>query len=640
MLSSELHWLPVNPNLHQTLRAADLNESDNEAWQLLVSAANSRLDMAATSLLDRKLQRRFGVRFPPNLATKPIKVAVLGSSTTNHLVPGIRVGALRRGLWVRTYQPAYGLFRQELMDRESPLHDFHPDVALFAFDAFHLFGLGGRVSADHDQAGVLDSIEKEINECWRLAKEAFDCSVIQQTAAPIFDPILGSNEHRLPGSRLVLTTKLNGRLRSMADRENVDLLALDMHMMSDGSRAWHDPSLWYRAKQEVSAGASPAYGDLVGRLLAAQQGRSAKCLVLDLDNTLWGGVIGDDGLEGIVLGQGSAVGEAFLSFQRYVLELSRSGIILAVCSKNDERNAMSPFESHPEMLLKRSDFACFVANWNDKVANLRFIAESLNLGTDSLVFADDDPAQRELIRQNLPEVSVPELPDDPALFSRCLADAGYFEALRITAEDRERAHQYQSNLQGQAVKAAATNLDEYLHSLKMELRYGRFDEVSLQRIVQLINKTNQFNLTTRRYNENQVRGLISDPGSQTFQFRLLDRFGDNGLIALVIGRTEAGGKRTLVLETWLMSCRVLGRKVEQACMNVVAEAAKRMGMEQVIGEYVPTPRNALVKDHYRTLGFRPIELQEGKTSRWVLKLEVFRPSEVPISVVESSDDRS
>jgi FkbH-like protein len=249
------------------------------------------------------------------------------------------------------------------------------------------------------------------------------------------------------------------------------------------------------------------YGDLVGRLIAAMRGRSRKCLVLDLDNTLWGGVIGDDGIEGIHLGQGTALGEAYSAFQRYVVRLADRGVILAVCSKNDEATARRAFE-HPEMVLRWGQIGCFVANWRDKVSNLRSIAQQLNIGIDALVFADDNPFERDLVRRTLPEVAVPELPEDPALYAHTIADAGYFEALAITDEDRRRGRQYQANRLREELRSGSTDLDGYLRELDMELIARPFDVMGIPRIHQLINKTNQFNLTARRYTEAELRGML------------------------------------------------------------------------------------------------------------------------------------
>jgi FkbH-like protein len=380
---------------------------------------------------------------------------------------------------------------------------------------------------------------------------------------------------------------------------------------------------------------APTYGDLVARLLAARAGRSYKCLVLDLDNTLWGGVIGDDGLNGIVLGQGSPLGEGFVAVQEYAKDLARRGIILAVCSKNDEANALEPFEKHPEMVLKRNDIASFRANWDDKASNIRAVAEELNIGLDSLVFLDDNPFERNLIRAHLPMVAVPEVPDDdPALVPRVLADAGYFESTGITDDDRQRAAQYQENRAREELRGAATDLEGYLRALDMRMIWSRFDTVGLQRVVQLINKTNQFNLTTRRHTEADVEAIMADRASFGLQLRLLDRFGDNGIIAVVIGRmTEPGA---VTIDTWLMSCRVLGRGVETTTLNLVVEQARALGATRLIGEYVPTKKNGMVRDHYSRLGFSVVSQTPEGASIAVLDLAGFTPAASFITVSEGA----
>jgi FkbH-like protein len=303
-----------------------------------------------------------------------------------------------------------------------------------------------------------------------------------------------------------------------------------------------------------------------------------------------------------------------------------------VCSKNDEANAVEPFEKHPEMVLKRHDIASFVANWNDKASNLRAIAEELNIGIDSLVFVDDNPFERSLVRRELPMVAVPEVGEDPATFAQTLADAGYFEGLAVTEEDRARTNQYQGNRQRERLKASATDLDSYLHSLEMELIWRRFDKLGLQRTVQLINKTNQFNLTTRRYTEEDVLAIMADERAFGLQLRLVDRFGDNGIIAIVIGKMD--GAEDLVIDTWLMSCRVLGRQVEPTTLNLIADAAKRLGARRLIGEYIPTKKNGMVKDHYQKLGFTIVETDPDGSSRNLLDLPTFVPANTIITVTE------
>jgi FkbH-like protein len=422
----------------------------------------------------------------------------------------------------------------------------------------------------------------------------------------------------------------------MADAEGVDVLALDARAGRDGIAAWHNPELWHRAKQEVTPAAAPMYGDLVMRIVAAHRGRSYKALVLDLDNTLWGGVVGDDGVEGLVLGQGSPLGEAFADFQRYAHELSRRGVILGVVSKNDEKNALEPFDRHPEMVLKRDDIASFVANWSDKPTNLRMVAEELNIGIDTLVFVDDNPFERDLVRRELPMVAVPEISDDPTSYAQTLADAGYFEAVAITTEDRARSGQYQSNRQRDRLKASATDLDSYLRGLEMRLMWRRFDRVGLNRTVQLINKTNQFNLTTRRYTEADVLGVMQDNRAFGVQLRLLDRFGDNGIIAIVIGRMLEDDDA--LLDTWLMSCRVLGRQVEPTTLNLAAAMASELGARRLIGEYIPTAKNGMVRDHYPKLGFAAIEGNGGHADRYALDLNGFVPRDTFIEVREERID--
>ena len=359
--------------------------------------------------------------------------------------------------------------------------------------------------------------------------------------------------------------------------------------------------------------------------------------MLDLDNTLWGGVIGDDGLDGIVLGQGSATGEAHVALQRYAKRLSERGVILAVCSKNDEANALAPFQSHPEMVLKQSDIACFVANWQDKAGNLRHIAKTLNIGLDSLVFVDDNPVERALIRRELPMIGVPELPEDAADYVRTLAAAGYFEALDVTAEDRERAEQYRANASREALRASATDMAGFLDSLKMELTWAPFDQAGLKRIAQLINKTNQFNVTTQRYTEAQVATLLSGEEEGrivTLQLRLNDIYGENGIIALVIGRISDSSD--LEIDTWLMSCRVLGREVEQATLNILTQRAMDLGCSRLLGTYKPTDKNSMVKDLFPKLGFERLDAAEDGTTRWTLALDAFVPLPLHMQVIQGA----
>jgi FkbH-like protein len=624
-----LCWLPEPAEWRERLHG--YAEGGSDAWEGAVALAKLRLDFVRTNALDSVVRRRLGVT--SQRTGDAIRLALLGSSTMAHLHAAIRVAGLRQGLLVEIYENAYGQYWQELNDPASALHAFCPDTVVFAFDGPHLAAGVDAALPAADAEAVFAMAANRLRDCWRLAHRAFACRVIQQTPLPVYPHLLGSNEHRLPGSRAHVLVRLGEHLRAMADDAGVDLLAVDRQAARDGLAGWHNPALWHHAKQEISPVAAPLYGDLLIRILVAQRGRSAKCLVVDLDNTLWGGVIGEDGIDGLVLGQGSALGEAFVAFQTYLRALSRRGVILAVCSKNYMARALEPFEGHPDMVLRREDIASFVANWDDKPVNLRAIAAQLNIGLDSLVFVDDSPFERALIRHALPMVAVPEMPDDPARFAQMLADAGYFEAVAVTAEDRNRSDAYRANREREALRQSSAGTEDYLRSLGMELVWQRLDRVGLHRTVQLINKTNQFNLTARRYTEDQILAVIDDECACGLQFRLVDHFGDNGIIAVVIGRLAEA--QTLFIDSWLMSCRVLGREVERAMLDVVVEAARRLGAQRIAGEYIRSERNGLVQNHYAKLGFTIVAAGDDGGNRSVLDLAGFLPFAGPIALREA-----
>jgi FkbH-like protein len=327
--------------------------------------------------------------------------------------------------------------------------------------------------------------------------------------------------------------------------------------------------------------------------------------VLDLDNTLWGGVVGDDGLQGLRLGQGSAEGEAFTAFQRYLAMLAARGIVLAVCSKNDPAVAEAAFSGHLEMILKRAEIAAFVANWDDKATNIRNIAGRLNIGVDSLVFVDDNPAERAIVRRELPSVAVPELPDDPASWPATLADAGYFEAASFTREDAARGQSYVENAARQSELSRTTDLIAFLRDLDMVMTVNRIGSADVARATQLVNKTNQFNLTTRRYTELELTRFAAAADAIALCFRLRDRFGDNGLISVILAGPAKDDPTALLIDTWLMSCRVLGRSVEVAAFEALLIEAVAHGFNSVLGEYLPSDRNKMVAPHYEKLGFKP-----------------------------------
>ena len=598
-----LYWLPPCPDFGARLRAA---RETGLLWPELVSLARHDLNAMATDRLAGLRRQLFPDGAPAGSGTRDVRLALLGSLTLSQLEGGIVAGGLRRGLWVETHHAEYGRYLQDILDPSSSLGDFAPTHLLLAFDARSAASRGARAGSSSE---AVASFVDHVATCWSRARERFPAaSILQQCLLPVLPRVMGSNERRHGLSSAALIDRMNEQLAERADAAGVDLIDPGSVSAGRDPSFWYDPLMWFKAKQEVSGVNAPLYGDIVGRVLAAQQGRSAKCLVLDLDNTLWGGVIGDDGLEGIVLGQGSPGGEAFLAVQQHALELSRRGVILAVCSKNDEANALLPFEKHPDMLLRRGDISCFVANWQDKASNIRAIAERLNIGLDSLVFLDDNPFERNQVRQALPAVGVPEVPDDPGLVPFCLADAGYFEAVSVTADDLKRREQYAANAERARLKEDAGDISSYLASLAMRMPWHRFRPVDHERTVQLINKTNQFNLTTRRYTSADVQAVADDERAVGLTFRLVDSFGDNGIIAIVIARVDGA---EAVIDTWLMSCRVLGRGVEAATLDVLVGEVARLGATSLVGEYLPSEKNGMVRDHYVKLGFSPEPARPG-----------------------------
>jgi len=563
----------------------------------------------------------------------PLRLGVIGNGTLDHLALPLVASAARHGVALDYMVGHYDQVLQEALAPDSEINAAQLDAVLIAVDYRGL----PLVATPGDQTkaqATVDAALQLLDAVARGIRQHGNALPILQTLAPPPEALFGSRDAAIPGTLRNLIDQINhGLVRRAAASED---LLFDVNALAQtvGLANWHSPSQYNLAKYPFADAYLPLYADHVGRLLGAARGKSRRALILDLDNTLWGGVIGDDLLEGIRVAQGDAVGEAHLSVQKLALELRERGVVLAVSSKNDDKTARLPFQKHPEMLLRENHFAVFQANWNDKATNIQAIAKELSLGLESFVFLDDNPVERNLVREMLPEVAVPELPDDPSLYARTLNAAGYFEALAFLAEDRERAGYYQDNARRVALQSQAGDLDAYLKSLDMQITFAPFDEVGRSRIVQLINKSNQFNLTTRRYTVADVVELESEPENFSLQVRLTDTFGDNGMIAVVICRPLRDAARgygsgstgdTWDIDTWLMSCRVLGRKVEEMVLSEVLAHAARSGVTRLVGRYVPTDRNALVKDHYAKLGFTAIDELDDGTTVWEIATDVCSP---------------
>ncbi len=624
----ELGWLPRAPE-DFSARVRALLSAEGDAGGEFQALAQHALDLNQLTKLARALvkARSEGKALEPLV---PFRLAILSNSTIDMMVPALVASAARHGISLEVIQPSYDQVAQEALTPDSKVNSAKPDAVLFALDYRALplrLSLGDAEAAAASVLGAIGYLEALRNGI-RAGSQAV---CIFQTFAPPVEALFGSLDRGLPGTLRNLIDGINrGLVESL--RGSGDVL-LDVAALAEtvGLAEWHNTALWNLGKFSFSDEFIPLYGDHVARTVAALRGKSRKALILDLDNTLWGGVIGDDGLEGIQIAQGDARGEAHLAVQRMALELRQRGIVLAVSSKNTDAVAREPFQKHPEMLLKLDHIAVFQANWNDKATNIQAIAEELSLGLDAMVFLDDNPAERGLVRKLLPQVAVPELPEEPAYYARTLAAAGYFEATAFAAEDLKRAGFYQDNARRASLQKQVGGVDAYLASLDMTITFLPFDATGRARIVQLINKSNQYNLTTRRYTDPEVAEAELDPEVFTLQVRLADIFGDNGMISVVICRPGARG--VWEIDSWLMSCRVLGRKVEHRVLGEILDRARAAGIETLAGTYRPTDRNKLVVDHYARLGFARVSEEESGLTRWELAVAGASPESVPMKVV-------
>jgi FkbH-like protein len=614
---SDLSWL-VQPPADFSVKCRELKPDTPDLGRRIQALANCAMDgnhlqKLANSI--RKLQATDASLAP----LTPIRLGILGNGTQDFVAPALVASAARHGLALETVKGEYDQVLQEATDEDSAINAFRPHAVLIAVDYRAL----PWQPTPGDAGTAMANVEVAMNYLQSVRQAVHRNSgglCILQTLAPPPESLFGSYDRRVPGTMLWLIDELNRRIvYALSDSED---LLFDVAQLAAivGLDAWHSPSEWNMAKLPFASDFLPLYADHMVRVLAALRGRSRRCLILDLDNTVWGGIIGDDGLEGIKIAQGDAVGEAHLAVQRMALALRERGIVLAVSSKNTDEIARRPFQEHPEMLLREDHFAVFQANWQDKATNIKAIAQELSLGLDAMVFLDDNPVERGLIRQILPEVAVPELDDDPASYARTLAAAGYFETVTFSEEDRKRAALYQENARRITLQQQAGDVDAYLASLDMEIVFKPFDATGRSRIAQLINKSNQYNLTTRRYTEADVLEAESAASTFTLQVRLIDRFGDNGMISVIICKPSEPA--TWTIDTWLMSCRVLGRRVEESVLCEILSQARAHGVTRLVGEFIPTDRNMMVQKHYQKLGFDLAAQDANGTTLWEISTDV------------------
>jgi FkbH-like protein len=629
---SALPWLP-RPAGKMRDRLAALPTEPMAALLFLQSLAQAGWGEADLGLLGRKISRILRSA-PADFASEvrrhgltQARILILSASTASHLSDALIGTAIRFKFLLDVTVAEYEEPEPWLERNRSELKGNPPDFVLVASDS-RMLKLTSQLGDEAAAAQMVGAALARIARIAEVAGAATGRPVILQTLAGDPDAISFNMDLGLPGSPRFLTDEFN---RSLVQRARQDSrLVLDVNALASlvGHSAWSAGRYWYAAKYPFATTMIPLYADNVMRIIAAQMGRSRRVLVLDLDNTLWGGIVGDDGIEGLALGSGSALGEAHSALQRMALSLKERGIILCVSSKNDEAIALDAFRNHPEMILKEDDIVAFRVNWEDKAANIKAIADAIDLGLDSFVFLDDNPAERKRVRDALPSVAVPELPEDPSEWLGVFQAAGYFEQSGFSKEDQQRAGFYKANALRAARLERIGDHDEYLRSLSMTLSIAPFDGAGRKRIAQLISKSNQFNVTTRRYSETEIEAMQSNSEVLTLQARLEDIFGDNGMISAVICRQTG---RIWEVDTWIMSCRVLGRRVEETILQYLVEQARVRGISEIIGRYIPTAKNGLVRDHFSKLGFVQTGSQNGETT-WQLAIASYGEKDLPLKV--------
>lgn len=528
-----------------------------------------------------------------------VSMVLMGDCATQHIATAIKGYGVQEGYNIDLLDTDYNQILPQIMDDNSETYNHKPDIVTIVMCSEKLYEAYCETPDDEKDTFAERKIA-EISSYWNTLKAKSDAKILQFDFPEVDDRTFGSYGAMYEKSFIYQLRQLNILLGKTAlQTGNVYIVDVSYVQSCMGRDLFHDEKIYYAAKMPFSTDALPRIAALVIDEVKTIKGRIKKCVVLDLDNTLWGGVVGDDGVGGIQIGE-LGIGHAFWSFQLWLKELTKRGIILAVCSKNDDDKAKEPFEKHPEMVLRLSDIAMFVANWEDKASNIRNIQQTLNIGMDSMIFIDDNPFERNLVRSMIPEITVPEMPEDPALYVRFLQSLNLFETLGVSSGDKDRTRQYQEQANRANLMQQFASYDEYLENLEMVGEAKPFDEFSYPRIAQLSQRSNQFNLRTIRYSEEDIKNIAGNDNFVTRYFTLKDKFGDHGLISVLIMKKQGDA---LFIDTLLMSCRVLKRGMEEFIFNAIIEAAKEVGAEKVIGEYIKTPKNSMVEKLYLNMGF-------------------------------------
>lgn len=547
---------------------------------------------------------------------KPLKLAVLSTYSIQHFSLILNLFLDNAGISAEIYEGEYDGINMAVLDDGSDLYSFKPDMVLV---------LMRYSDVDHTDKKCVDSTIAYLENIWSHLGRISGVTILQSNfALPMIRP-MGMLEAGYENSYLSNLRQLNMEL---TEKHPTNVHIIDMEYLSAavGKERWFDEGAYFLTKQGFCMDYFGQAADDITKVINALLGRTNKCLVLDLDNTLWRGVVGDDGALNINVDPNDPLGEAYRAFQQYVLMLKNRGVILAVNSKNDEAVAKEPFEKNPDMILKLDDIACFVANWEDKASNLSRIAKELNIGIDSLVFFDDNPAEREIVRQFCPEVTVIDVPEEPEKYIRALDEASAFEWAEITEEDRKRSDSYIENTRREALQSSFVDYGEYLKALEMEGHCGLVSDVEKDRFTQLLNKSNQFNLRTVRYTGSEIGDLMGNKDIRCIFVTLKDKFSQYGIISCIILKfmndPDISDEKVCFIDSWCMSCRVLKRGVEDMALSYVIKTAREMGANILAGEYIPTAKNSMVKDLLSGFGFEKYEKNGRQLFRYDLSQDL------------------
>lgn len=546
---------------------------------------------------------------------KSLKVALLGDTSTQFLSQAIRGEGFDAELDLQIWEADFNQIEMQVFNSDSEMYAFHPDIIVLFLSSHKLLNKYNKLKVEQQSSLATREIEN-IEAIVANISSNSTAKIIYYNYNEIDDAVFGSYATKTETSFLYQLRKLNFELMNIANH-NTNFYICDLASIQNqvGKSNFFHTSVYISTEMVVSLNVLPLVAQKTVDILKVLNGKLKKCVILDLDNTVWGGIIGDDGIENIQIGS-LGIGKAFTEFQYWIKKLKNRGIIVAVCSKNTESIAKEPFEKHPDMVLRLEDISVFIANWENKADNIRDIQRILNIGFDSMVFLDDNPFERNLVRENISGITVPELPEDPAEYLEYLYTLNLFETNSFSDEDKERTKLYQIEAQRTVTKQKFTNEDDFLKSLDMISVVASFTKFNIPRVAQLSQRSNQFNLRSVRYTESDIENLAKSNEYATFAFTLEDKFGDNGLIAVVV--LKKNSETDLFIESWFMSCRVLKRGMENFMLNTLVAYSKNNGFERIIGEYIPTPKNEIVKDHYQNLSF------EQENDFWYLPLKAYK----------------